>query len=298
MVDFYTENKEGKFNKKTFKEKGGGLFSSNATDFSSMRDFKSVIIQVNTEDDLKKIIKRLKDGKNDNVAFTIVAKEGLSSVDEVRDLIANVNILFDDDLNSNCNRSINKDKESNEFFTSFLSKKEGSILHDSNPNFENDTSVISNSQLIEGRQGEELIAVANRFIAFEYYDDSDNIKNKYNGLELEQIHSSFKAKDKNELIKEARDAVCGGKYDITKFNQAKKESIYNGVDKFKASIDNQGYLVIQSVGENINDANFQKGVKTNFKFKGCEGKEITQDNLIELFTDDSDGKDSTFLRPI
>ena len=134
--------------------------------------------------------------------------------------------------------------------------------------------------------------MANRFIAFEYCDEEGHIKNKYTTLELKKIHSSFEDTDKNELIEKARDAVCGGKYDIIKFNQAKKESICNGVDKFKASIDDQGYLVIQSVGENIEDANFKAGVKTNFRFEECKVKEITQDNLSNLFTNGSHGKNS------
>ncbi len=253
-------------------------------------DFKRVIIVPENENELEDIVKNLKEDTSlTNTALTIIAKEDLVITD-IQELKDNINILFNDDLAKNHGEIIDTSKVE-DFFNEFRNKRIQHINHDLNPNFEKREDVIVNDELAKKRQDTELLAAAHRFIAFEYYDDEKNaIKPKYNGLDLKKIHSSFEVESK--VIDEARDAVCGGVYDKKTLNQAKKKSIYSGVDKFKASIDGDGYLVIQSVSDSINDEHFKKGVKTNFKFEEFTGTEITQDNLKDLFTNGSYGKDS------
>jgi len=256
------------------------IFSENGEKLSdkefnaSNRNHK--FIEIDNSDQLKYILKEISehDGEKD---FTIACPKRVDPQYIQEFNVNDVTIIFTDkkyDPNNEENR-----KE----FRDLITKTD--ILY-RNKNFVGE-DVIIHKEVAEEIQSRELLAAAYKFIAFEYRNENDNtIKPKYDELELKKIHSSFEDTDKNELIEKARDAVCGGKYDIIKFNQAKKESIYNGVDKFKASIDGDGYLVIKYVGNNIDDEHFNKGVKTNFKFGGFKGKEITQDNLSELFTGD------------
>ena len=263
------------------------IFSENGEKLSdkefnaSNRNHK--FIEIDNSDQLKYILKEISehDGEKD---FTIACPKRVDPQYIQEFNVNDVTIIFTDkkyDPNNEENR-----KE----FRDLITKTD--ILY-RNKNFVGE-DVIIHKEVAEEIQSRELLAAAYKFIAFEYRNENDNtIKPKYDELELKKIHSSFEDTDKNELIEKARDAVCGGKYDIIKFNQAKKESIYNGVDKFKASIDGDGYLVIQSVaGGTIKDEHFQEGVKTNFKFEGRGGTEVTQDNLRKLFTNGSHGKDS------
>ncbi|MFT5795466.1 MAG: hypothetical protein ACI9W5_000422, partial [Ulvibacter sp.] len=165
-------------------------------------------------------------------------------------------------------------------------------LYNKNANFDIDRVGFAVDGDLRESQKEELLAAAHRFIAFEYVDERGRVKSEYRALELKNIHSTFK----DGVIEVARHAVCGG--DDKKFEAEKKESIYQGVDKFKATIDSNGYLVIYSVGDTINDDHFKNGVVTKFKFPVSSGvsnelpRTITKDNLSSLFTDNSEVKDS------
>jgi len=254
-------------------------------------NFKHFIIVPEDETELEDIVRKLKENTSlANTALTIIAKKDFKENECIKELKDNINILFNDNLATNHDKITGESGEE-VFFKKFRNEKIQHVNYDLNPNFEKSGDVSVNDDLAKQRQDTELLAAAHRFIAFEYYDDEKNaIKPKYNGLDLKKIHSSFEVESK--VIDEARDAVCGGKYDKKTLNQAKKKSIYSGVDKFKASIDGDGYLVIQSVSDSINDEHFKKGVKTNFKFEEFTGTEITQDNLKDLFTNGSYGKDS------
>lgn len=262
---------------KIFSENGEELSDKEFNASSSSHKF----IEIDNNDQLNDILNKISihDGEKD---FTIACPISLKA-DSIEDFnVDDVTIIF-------TNNKYNPDnEESRKAFRDLIIKT--NILY-RNKNFVGE-DVIIHEEIAEKNRSDELIAAAYKFIAFEYCDENGGIKDEYENLKLEKIHSRFGGKHVNDVIKEAKNAVCGGEYDIKKFNQVKEKSIYSGVDKFKATIDPQGYLVIQSVCENIGDENFKAGVKTNFRFEKYNVTEITQDNLRDLFTGDSDGKNS------
>lgn len=271
---------------KIFSENGRKLIDKVFDASNSNHKFIEIDASDSASSELEDILKKIRD-YDDVKDFTIACPENLKaqSIQGFNVNVHDVTIIFPDskyDPNNEENR-----KE----FRDLIIKTDISYR---NENFVGE-DVIIHKEVAKENRSKELIAAAYKFIAFEYYDDEKGaIKDKYKELELGKIHSSFKDKSKSkEFLDEAKNAVCGGKYDEKTFNQVKKKSIYSGVDKFKASIDEEGYLVIQSVGVNIKDEYFEKGVKTNFKFEGFSGTEITQDNLKDLFTGDRpDGENS------
>ena len=259
-------------------------------------NFEHLIIVPEDENELGEAVGQLNElrKKARNTSLTIITNENFKGNTCIEPLKDNINILFNDYLVKNHKDIIDVDASKVEqFFQEFCEERIQHVNYDSNPNFEKSKDVCFDYNLAEKRQNNELLDAANRFIAFEYCDEKGKMKDKYQELGLEKIHSSFGVKVEGDVITEARNAVCGGVYNKVEFQKEKEKSIYNGVDKFKASIDGDGYLVIQSVaGGTIKDEHFQEGVKTNFKFEGRGGTEVTQDNLRKLFTNGSHGKDS------
>lgn len=268
---------------KIFSENGRKLIDKVFDASNSNHKFIEIDASDSASSELEDILKKIRD-YDDVKDFTIACPENLKEqpIQGFNVNVHDVTIIFPDreyDPNNEENR-----KE----FRDLITKSDISYR---NKNFV-DQDVIIHKETAEKNQSDELIAAAYKFIAFEYRNDKGDIKDKYNGLDLKNIHSSFKDKSEScDFLKEVDDAVCGGKYDEKIFNQVKKKSIYSGKDKFKASIDGDGYLVIQS--DSINDKSFKEGVKTNFKFERFKNTNITQDNLKDLFTNDlTDGKDS------
>ena len=261
---------------KIFSENGEELSDKEFNASNSKHKFIEIGASASASAQLKDILEEISkhDGEKD---FTIACPKSVDPQPIQGFNVNDVTIIFTD------SKYYPDEERSRKEFGDLITKTD--ILY-RNKNFV-DEDVIIHKKVAEEIQSRELLAAAYKFIAFEYRNENDDtFKPKYDKLDLGKIHSSFGDKEIDEVIVEADHAVCGGVYDKKKFNQAKEKSIYSGVDKFKASIDDDGYLVIQSVSDNIKDEHFQTGVKTNFKFEGFKGKEITQDNLSQLFTDD------------